>query len=228
MKFILSLLFCLSAALLTLTPQPVKAASLSEWARIESENIYFYSQADTDSGLFILPRTYFVRLTGESGEFYSVEYLTGEEALHGFCLQSDVTPVDYVPETPFLVYRTEVVFSIEGDDLPDSFITEYRVLADFYGTFLYGSSTYYYVSLEGLFGYVAASACPPLDYPLNTEHTESESQQPTPNQSTGINALNIVLICALSVAAIGAVYFLFRPARSPRPQPYSDEQEDVF
>ena len=30
MKFILSLLFCLSAALLPLTPQPVKAASLSE------------------------------------------------------------------------------------------------------------------------------------------------------------------------------------------------------
>ena len=107
-------------------------------------------------------RTYFVRITGEEGNYYAAEYRTGSAALQGYCLKSQVELVDYVPETPYLDYTIEVVFETEGaEQLPAGFITRYTVEADFYGTFSYGSAIYYYVSLEGDFGYVPATACAP-------------------------------------------------------------------
>lgn len=224
---ILSLCFPLFA------PAPVRAEENQEsgygYARVTQEDVYLYSQPQAESGLFILPRSYFVKITGETGDYYRVEYLTGTSAtpVRGYCRTDDVEPVDYIPETPFLLYDTEVTFTVGSADLPDGFFTEYTVPAAFYGTFYYGSSVYYYVNMNGEFGYVPASACPPLDYPENTEHMPAETPE-TPQESGGnANAVNIILICALSVAALGAVYFLFRPAKpaSARPAPFDDYEQ---
>ncbi len=224
---ILSLCFPLFA------PAPVRAEENPEsgygYARVTQEDVYLYSQPQAESGLFILPRTYFVKITGETGDYYRVEYLTGTSAtpVRGYCRTDDVEPVDYIPETPFLLYDTEVTFTVGSADLPDGFFTEYTVPAAFYGTFYYGSSVYYYVNMNGEFGYVPASACPPLDYPENTEHMPAETPE-TPQESGGnANVVNIILICALSVAALGAVYFLFRPAKpaSARPAPFDDYEQ---
>ena len=211
---------------------PAHAAETSEgsYARVMQEEVYLYSSPQEESGLFILPRTYFVKITGEEAGFYQVEYLTDTSArpVYGYCRIGDVEPVDYVPETPFLTYETEVTFTVGSSDLPDGFFTAYTVPAAFYGTFYYGSSVYYYVNMDGEFGYVPASACPPLDYPENTEHMQAETPETPPESGGNTNAVNIVLICALSVAALGAVYFLFRPARpAARPAPFDDyEQPD--
>lgn len=197
------------------------------YARVVQEDVYLYAAPQSDSGLFILPRTYFVRLTGQAGGYYSVEYLSGTNAVQGYCRTEDLEPVDYIPETPFLEYETEVTFTAGSGDLPDGFITEYSVPASFYGTFYYGSSVYYYVSIGGETGYVPASACPPLNYPENTEHTQTEIPDSPEQPSGNTNVVNIVLICALSVAALGAVYFLFRPARGsePRSVPFDDYEQ---
>lgn len=229
MKFLFALLACLAAICLP-APRIVRAEESAGYARVVNENVYFYAQADAGSGLFVLPRTYFVRITGEAGNYYAAEYRTGSAALSGYCLKAEVDPVGYVPETPFLDYRTEVTFETGGaEGLPSDFITRYTVPADFYGTFPYGSATYYYVALNGTYGYVPETACPPLDYPLNTEHMQEETPPAETPQSGGMSAVNVVLICALSVAAIGAVYFLFRPAKTPRPQQsYGDDAEDFF
>ena len=42
---------------------------------LEVETVAVYSAADESAGLFILPRTYFVRIVGEAGAFYRVGYL---------------------------------------------------------------------------------------------------------------------------------------------------------
>lgn len=199
------------------------------YARITADDTYLYSSAEEDSGLFILPRSYFVKVTGAAGSYYAVEYMSGIQGrtpVRGYCLAEELTLVDYIPETPFLNYTVRVTFRV-GDSLPDSFISEYEVDAAFYGTFSYGSAVCYYVELDGEFGYVPASACPPLDYPLNTEHTEQEEPETdvTPARG-GFGALNIVLICVLAVVALGAVYFLFRPAKKRRPD--GEDAEDVF
>ena len=211
---------------------PALAAETADgYARVLREDVYLYAEPQEESGLFILPRTYFVKITGEAGDYYRVEYLTGTDAapVRGYCRTGDVEPVDYIPEAPFLLYETEVTFTAGDAGLPADFITEYTVPAAFYGTFYYGSSVYYYVCLDGKFGYVPANSCPPLDYPENTEHTAQETPDPPREGAGNANAVNIVLICALSVAALGAVYFLFRPAKpaSARPAPFDDyEQPD--
>ena len=103
----------------------------------------------------------------------------GKTAVRGYCRADEVTPVDYIPQTPYLSYTVRVTFRT-GEGLPDGFITEYTVGAPFYGTFRFGSSTYYYVELNGAFGYVPATACSLLDYPLNTEHTEVAAPETQP------------------------------------------------
>lgn len=210
-------------------PCTARAAEVSDYgyARITQEGTYLYAAPESSSGLFILPQSYFVKLTGQAGSYYSVEYLTGvagKTAVRGYCLAEEVTPVDYIPETPFLDYTVSVTFRTDAG-LPDSFITEYTVDAAYYGTFSYGSSVCYYVELEGAFGYVPASACPPLDYPINTEHPAEAPQEEAPAESD-FGALNIVLICVLAVVALGAVYFLFRPAKKRKPE--LEDAEDVF
>ena len=221
----------LAAALCFPFPAAVSAQESADcgYARITEEDVYLYSSPQETSGLFILPRTYFVKITGETGEYYRVEYLTGEgniSSVRGYCRMDSVVPVDYIPETPFLVYRTQVTFSAGNGNLPDGFFTEYTVGADYYGTFPYGSSVYYYVNLDGEFGYVPASACPPLDYPENTEHTQTETPPDEAPVHNSVNAVNIVLICARSVAALGAVYFLFRPAKpAKRASPFDDYEQ---
>ena len=132
--------------------------------------------------------------------------------------------VDYVPETPFLVYDTTVTFRT-SEGLPDGFFTEYDVTAAFYGTFSYGSSVCYYVELEGEFGYVPASSCSPLSYPPNAEHTETETPPPAEETPSAAQPalLNVVLVCGLVVTALGALYFLFHPRK-----PKLHDEEDLF
>lgn len=234
MKKLLSAL-ALICALAFLPIHNVRAEeTASAYARIVQAGTYLYGEANADSGLFILPKTYFVKITGDAGSYYAVEYLSDTQQrspMRGYCLKSDVSAVDYTPQTPFLVYSVDVTFRTDSDSsLPDGFLTDYTLTASFYGTFLYGSATYYYVELEGEFGYVPASACSALSYPENTEHTETE-EQPLPDetpQESGLGAVNIVLICALAVAALGAIYFLFRPAKPSARDPFSDDAEDPY
>ena len=166
----------------------------------------------------------------------TVEYLTGTQgrtAVRGYCLRDQVSPVDYVPSVPYLCYEVDVTFRTEADaGLPAGFITEYTVGAPFYGTFRFGSSTYYYVELNGAFGYVPATACSLLDYPLNTEHTEvaaPETQpeaQEQPQAGGGLSVAAIVLLCVLGAAGLGLLYFLFRPAHKKRV--HEEEAEEFY
>lgn len=166
--------FAAAALLVLFLPAFASAAESEEenaqapaYARIEQDGVYLYRSPSADSGLFVLPSSYFVKLSGEAGEYYIVEYLSGTQgrtAVRGYCLREEVTPVDYTPATPYLYYAVDVTFRTEADTgLPAGFITEYTVSAPYYGTFRFGSSTYYYVELNGAFGYVPATACSLLD-----------------------------------------------------------------
>lgn len=196
------------------------------WARITKEGVYLYRSADESSGLFILPRSYFVKITGEAGSFYAAEYLSGEAgrtAVRGYVAADEVTLVDYTPSEPYLHYSVDVTFTAgEGAGLPGGFITEYTLSAPFYGTFPFGSSTYYYVEIDGAFGYVPASACTALDYPLNTEHTQTPVPDPQPEEipsESGLSTASIVLLCLLGAAALAALMLIFRPQLGKKKAP---------
>lgn len=234
MKKLIFLLFAaLAAAMLAALSAPyVSAEEGGRYARVTEEGVYFYSAADESAGLFILPRTYFVEILGEAGEYYRVRYIAGgEHALEGYCKAFEVSPVDYTPETPYLDYTLTVTYRADAAGLPDSFLTEYTVSADYCGDFMYGSAICYYVRIDDKFGYVPATACSAADWPENPEHTQDELPPEEGNASAeeeGIGAFGIVLVCVLAVAALGAIYFLFRPAGKKKSESAYDEAEDVF
>ncbi len=221
---------CAGICLLLLLCRPAPArAEAPAYARITAADTWLYEQPDPQTGLFILPETYFVRITGTDGEYYAVSYLSdtqGREAVRGYCLQEEVTPVDYLPEVPFLVYDIEITYRA-GEDLPEGFLGEYTVTAAYYGTYPYGSAECYCVRLDGKLGYIPAAACSPLDYAPNTEHTETDAAEPNaPAGKEGTGAAGIVLACALAVVALGGLYFLFRPVKARKPA--AEDAEEFF
>ena len=119
-KFILSaalLLAVLPAAALA-AARPARAEE-ALYARVLEEGVYLYSSADETSGLFILPRSYFVRIESEEDEWYRVLYREGDPDIppvRGYCKRSEITPVDFIPQTPYLFYQIDITYRAGSGD----------------------------------------------------------------------------------------------------------------
>ena len=76
------------------------AESYTYYAKVNSDNIYFYSQPidSDDSRLFIIPRTYFVKLISyQDDNFYYAQY----DNLFGYVRIGDVVVMNGVPTNPY-------------------------------------------------------------------------------------------------------------------------------
>ena len=82
------------------------------YARV-SNNAYLYSQKNVSSALFVLPESYYVKLTSDCGEYYKVRY----DNLSGYVKKDSVTPVIGKPKTPFLSGASFRVFTSDGATL---------------------------------------------------------------------------------------------------------------
>ena len=73
-----------------------------DYACILTDNAFFYSTADDKRGIFLLPRTYYVRLLDYGEEYCRVEYLQDSDKakrLVGYTKTQDLTFVDYTPQS---------------------------------------------------------------------------------------------------------------------------------
>ena len=89
-----------------------KAETNTYFAKITSDNIYFYSQPSlTDSSkLFILPKTYFVKiLNKENEQFYYAQY----QDLFGYVKIEEVAVMNGIPSNPYASFDFRV-FLPEG------------------------------------------------------------------------------------------------------------------
>ena len=207
----------------------VPAASYfgSPFACILSDETYFYESETSRAGLFILPKTYFVKVLERGDLFSRVEYLTndnGAKKLTGFCKTEQLTLVDYVPKTPYLYAEVSITYSIDGVK-GSPFLTEITLSCPFYGKYRVGSETYAYVLRGEEFGYVPLPDS--FTYPENPEYYENlvqdEPSTPTakPQQtesSTPVQTAILVLLCVL-VPVLAAL--VLRPSRRP---PYEREE----
>ena len=101
---LLTLPFFLYSCLL-LPTHPVSADTEGEYACILTDEAYFYPSRDETRGLFLLPKTYFVKVLTVDVDFCKVEYLYDGDytkKLVGYAKTSDLSFVDFVPETPYL------------------------------------------------------------------------------------------------------------------------------
>ena len=214
-----------AAALSTLPSQ-------GSYACVLSDETYFYSSPDDRRGIFLLPKTYYVKLLEYGENYCKIEYLTDDSRtrkLVGYAKTQDLTFVDYTPVRPYLYYIFDVKYRIDGsENIDDSFLTEITVTCVYYGDYKIGSERYCYVLRDDEFGYIPKPAT--LSYEENTEYADylsslvPDSSSPTsPNEPSGFSPspVQIAILVALCLLVPVLAALILKPPRRP---PYETEE----
>ncbi len=194
------------------------------YAVAAKDGVWFYSEALDNKGLFILPESYYVRIINDGDPFCEVQYINKT----GYCKRSDLLFVDFVPSRPFLFYDYTLSYSMEnGSSVGNGIFDSIERTVSYYGSFSYGTETYYYVYADGLYDYVPKTQ--EIIYDHNTDYLvpasgegENGGEQTSPR--SGLSGIEIAVICVVCAAAIAVAFFVLR-GRKP-PVLHSDEQTD--
>lgn len=201
------------------------------FAYVPTDQVYFYSDEPDEQkrkGLFLLPKTYYVRIVSTEQTYYRVEYLTdgsSTQKLVGYCKKNEVTPVDYTPQLPYLYLVINVTYTLtDATGKNDSFST-ITIPCAYYGDYEDGTELYCYVLRDGEFGYVPKPK--DLTFAPNDEYADRHKPQPSDPQETPSNESKsslspaqiamLVLLCLL-IPAVAAL--IVRPGKK---QPYDGE-----
>lgn len=194
------------------------AAANYKYARADARDIYFCERKDLKYALFTIPYTYCVEILSTDGEWYYVKYAEDSglyRALYGYCLSTNLTPVEEPPENKYLNRTVTVTFKADTSVGSLPVLNELNVTAAFYGTYYAGASAYSYVLYDGGFGYVYGAND---DYPLNETPSASTPEPEPPEQKEKDSKLLIaVALTALAAAALIILYFASRKSRYFRP-----------
>lgn len=223
---------CLSALLLlfcspSLPARRAAAEESPQYAVADARDVYFYADRDEDSGLFLIPYTYYVKVLSLGDPFCAVEYLTDTppyKKVTGYCKTSDLTFVDFVPERPYLTMTLSVTYVLpDPPALATGDLSEVTVEYAYYGEFPVGSAKYRYVYGNGKFGYLPADG--ELVYDLNTDYLQpssGEADLPEQPQGGGLSGMQIFFLCALCVSVAAIAALVIRGKKAPAPAPEED------
>ncbi len=227
MLYVLLVLFLCAS----LIPRPVHAKadsefslpSVGDYACILSDDVFFYATPDERKGLFLLPKSYYVRLMEYGSDFCKVEYQRNESAaqrLVGYARTEELTFVDYVPVRPYLYYVFDVKYTIEDAQTGNSsLLTQITLSCVYYGDYRIGSENYCYVLRGEEFGYIPKPSG--LSYDLNTEYTDylasltppsSEIPEDPADTASPMQIAILIVICLL-VPVLAA--FILKPSKKP-------------
>ena len=233
-KFILSvflpLLYFLSFAFSTFAAvAPAKADSsvlasvVGSYACVLNDNTYFYSSRDGKNGLFLLPKTYYVKILEVSPDLCKIEYLYDDskvQRLVGYARTNELTFVDYVPERPYLYCLFDVSYRLDESHVSDSgFLNQITVTCAYYGDYPIGSETYCYVLRGESFGYIPKPSN--LSYTENTEYADRLSQSttapadPTTPDTGNSSPAQIAILIALCLLVPLLAALILKPPRRP-------------
>ncbi len=215
------LLGLLLTAMLLLPVRSQSAAAESGQYAVAVGEVWFYTSADENAKLFLLPETYYVRVLDSAEEFCTVEYQTDDapyKKILGYCRTDALTFVDFTPARPYLRKQITVTYTLpEAGDLGSEDFTSVERTYVYYGDRYEGDQLYLYVLLEDTFGYLPADEVPAFE--RNTDYLQNVSGEAPPETEDGsANALQIVVIVLACVAAIAVAVILLRGKRPPREQ----------
>ncbi len=227
---------------------PTKVWASTGYVRVVAPEVTLYRAPveHRDYALFFLPETYYLRIVDEQGGFYEVEYQDGESGfpvLYGY-VKKDTVSTDYpTPTEPIYEKQTLSVIKAcyvyatpwEGGELLATALSGQTVRL--YGTFpdKTGESLFYYVRLGHTMGYISAQNC---TAPLFSPHpdpilTPSVSVSLSPSQNAEkppiitpvkkTDVLQIILILAICLTVLLALYTAFRPKKNT--ERYEDEED---
>lgn len=227
MKRLLFLLTVLSIAICPLSPaaEAVRAEETERYAVAAREDVWFYSAENEESGLFLIPYTYYVRVLREGTLYTAVSYLDDVapyRAITGFCKTELLTFVDFVPVRPYLRREITVTYTVAGENyLGNGAFDKLERRFVYYGTSYAGTARCFYVYADGVFDYVPAMQ--DVVYELNTDYlkataNEQEPQSPAEEEPSP-TPVQIVLVCAAGIAAVLVVALILRGKKSSLPAP---------
>ncbi len=228
--FALALTFFSGASLPPLSRRTTFAEPfLGDYACILQADTFFYSSPDDSKGLFLLPKTYYVKLLDYGSEYSRVEYLADEgvgKKVTGYVKTALLTFVDYLPKRPYFTYQFDLHYRIdEGLQNDDSFLNEIKVTCAYYGDYNVGSKTYCYVLRGDSFGYVPKPSS--LTVPENSEYAEYlaalESASPAEDEKekeTPSSPAQVAILVALCLLVPVLAALILKPPRRP---PYETE-----
>ena len=189
-----------------------------DYACILSDDVFFYASTDGRKGLFLLPKSYYVRLLEYRSDYCKVEYHSDNSAkrLVGYVATEKLTFVNYVPARPYLYYVFDLRYKIEDTDQTDSaFLTEITISCVYYGDYVVGSERYCYVLRGEEFGYVPKPNT--LIYEDNDEYADyvaslqppsepdSEAETPTVTEENSPAQIAILVAICLLVPILAAL-----------------------
>ena len=192
------------------------------------EDAFFYSAPDERYGVFLLPKTYYVKVTEYGAEYCKIEYLYDAAAtrkLTGYAKTELLTFVDYIPSRPYLYYIFQLKYTIGDTQFEDSsFLTQITTECAYYGDYKIGSKTYCYVLRGETFGYVPKPET--LSYEENTEYADrlasntSASESNTSDTPSNSSPAQIAILVALCLLVPILAAFIVRPPKRP---PYESD-----
>jgi len=197
------------------------------YACILGENTFFYTARDEKQGLFLLPKTYYVKILEPAPDYCKIEYLydgSDVKKVVGYAKTSELTLVDYTPTTPYLHHVFTVDYLLNGETGDDAF-HKITLSCTYYGDYIIGSKTYCYVLRGNEFGYVPKPT--ELTYPLNDEYANRLAQETfqtddsdSEDAQTHTNPALIALLVALCLLVPVLSALVLKPPKKP---PYETE-----
>ena len=184
-------------------PAPKKAAADTgmQYACILSDDVYFYASENEYSGIFSLPKTYYVKILSVGERFTRIEYLTDTKytrTLVGYCLTYQLTFVDYTPVNPYLYTTFDVVYMAENGDSNDDILEKLVFTCGYYGEHIIGTKRYAYAYKNGECTYVPHPEN--FEYPENTEYADylaAGSEQAVEGSVNPIQLGVLAVLCLL-------------------------------
>lgn len=220
-RFIFSVTFVLYTFFSTLFPLSVLPAKAEQTEQTEqyacalSRDVYFYAEENENSGLFLLPYTYYVKVLRYGTPFSYCSYLTDTDScqtVYGYCKTDALTFVDYVPRRPYLYYTLDVTYSLPASSpvVKDDF-SKITLSYALYGEYTVGSATYLYVFRDGETGYLPKTQ--EISYELNDDwevktpasSDQEELPQEAPDETGG---WVLLIVAGLLLACAAAFFFL--------------------
>lgn len=229
MKHLFAILLVLSAILIPFSPQR-KATSAEEsfvYAVADSPNVWFYAAENEESGLFLLPYTYYVKVLRRGTLYCAVQYLDDAapyKSISGFCKTEDLTFVEFIPQRPFLKREITVSYAAEnftGTWMGKGAFDKVQKTFVYLGTSYLGTARFYYVYADGVFDYVPATG--EVLFELNTDYLESASGKVDGDlngeadkaPAAGLSGGQIAIICVAAAALAVIAMFVLRGKKAP-------------
>ena len=223
------LLVLMSAILIPLSPRRTTASAEEPivYAVADSPNVWFYSAENEESGLFLLPYTYYVKVLRRGTLYCAVQYLDDAapyKSISGFCKTEDLTFVDFVPQRPFLKREITVSYAAEnvtGTWMGKGAFDKVQKTFVYLGTSYLGTARFYYVYADGVFDYVPATG--EVLFELNTDYLESVSGkvdgdlngEADKTPAAGLSGGQIAIICVAAAALAVIAMFVLRGKKAP-------------